>query len=57
LSRLTSANIITETERIVFGACPVDRHLLVCLFSYEPELLLLAVLVVVIAVCLWKSMA
>jgi hypothetical protein len=39
------------------GACPVDRHILMCLVRYDPELLLLAFLAVVLCVCLWKSMA
>jgi hypothetical protein len=39
------------------GACPLDRHIFMCLVRYDPELLLLAFLAVVLCVCLWKSMA
>jgi hypothetical protein len=41
----------------MLGACPLDRHILMCLIRYNPELILLALLAVVLIVCLWKFMA
>jgi len=41
----------------MLGACPIDRHIFACLVRYEPEVVLLAFLVVVFCLCLWKFMA
>ncbi len=41
----------------MLGACPLDRHILMCLIRYNPELILLALLAVVVIGCLWKFMA
>jgi hypothetical protein len=41
----------------MLGACPIDRHILMCLIRYDPELLLLAFFAIVLCVCLWKFMA
>ena len=41
----------------MIAGCPLDRHILQCLSRYDPELLLLAFLVIVLSVCLWKFMA
>ena len=40
----------------MIAACPVDRHVLTCLFRYDPELLFLAFLALVFLVSLWKFM-
>jgi hypothetical protein len=39
------------------GACPIDRHILMCLARYDPELLLVAFFAAVLCVCLWRAMA
>ena len=39
------------------AGCPLDRHILLCLLRYQPELVLLAFLTLVFCACLWKFMA
>ena len=38
------------------AGCPFDRNIVFCVMSYEPELVLLFLLALVCAGCLWKFM-
>jgi len=38
----------------MLAGCPVDRNVLYCLFRYQPELVLLFVLVLACVGSLWK---
>jgi hypothetical protein len=38
----------------MLAGCPVDRNVFYCLFQYQPELLMLFILVLVCIASLWK---